>query len=139
VVQTGTPEELFEAPAHVFVGYFIGSPGMNFLDAEVAGDRATLAGGSVVALGGRYAPAAGRIGIRPEYATLTEGEGLALTIGRVEDIGRHRIVRGEVAGSPLDIVVPEGIPIPQSPRVHFTAGKVNVYVDDWRVAPDGEA
>ena len=29
VVQMGTPEELFETPQHTFVGYFIGSPGMN--------------------------------------------------------------------------------------------------------------
>jgi ABC-type sugar transport system ATPase subunit len=31
VVQMGTPQELFETPAHTFVGYFIGSPGMNVL------------------------------------------------------------------------------------------------------------
>ncbi len=37
VVQTGTPEELFERPRHTFVGYFIGSPGMNVL--PVAADR----------------------------------------------------------------------------------------------------
>ena len=37
VVQIGTPEELFERPAHTFVGYFIGSPGMNV----VAGRGAT--------------------------------------------------------------------------------------------------
>ena len=29
VVQIGTPVELFERPAHTFVGHFIGSPGMN--------------------------------------------------------------------------------------------------------------
>lgn len=52
VVQMGTPEELFETPAHTFVGYFIGSPGMNFLPAEVRGRQAQLADGSVVALGG---------------------------------------------------------------------------------------
>jgi len=32
VVQIGTPEELFEAPAHTFVGYFIGSPGFLLMD-----------------------------------------------------------------------------------------------------------
>ena len=32
-VQIGTPAELFECPEHTFVGYFIGSPGMNFLPA----------------------------------------------------------------------------------------------------------
>src|SRR5690349_4565756 len=31
IVQSGTPQELFEAPSHTFVGHFIGSPGMNFL------------------------------------------------------------------------------------------------------------
>ena len=33
VVQSGTPAELFEKPAHTFVGYFIGSPGMNIVSA----------------------------------------------------------------------------------------------------------
>src|SRR5690606_13471344 len=33
-VQVGTPEDLFERPAHTFVGHFIGSPGMNFLPAQ---------------------------------------------------------------------------------------------------------
>ena len=39
VVQIGTPAELFDKPAHTFVGYFIGSPGMNILPAEVEGPR----------------------------------------------------------------------------------------------------
>ncbi|RQP04534.1 MAG: ABC transporter ATP-binding protein [Paracoccus sp. BP8] len=140
VVQMGTPEELFEKPAHTFVGYFIGSPGMNFLDAEVRGDRALLPGGEVVALGGHYAPAAGRvqIGIRPEHATLVPSGGLPLTIRRVEDVGRHRLVRGEVAGRPLNVVMPEGMPVEGLPQVAFAPGKINVYADDWRVAPQGE-
>jgi len=39
-VQIGTPAELFYRPEHTFVGYFIGSPGMNLMPAEVTGDRA---------------------------------------------------------------------------------------------------
>ena len=39
VVQLGTPQELFERPAHRFVGYFIGSPGMNFLPCRLDGRR----------------------------------------------------------------------------------------------------
>ena len=39
VVQIGTPEQLFERPAHRFVGHFIGSPGMNFLPARGSGGR----------------------------------------------------------------------------------------------------
>ena len=44
IVQVGTPEQLFETPAHRFVGHFIGSPGMNFLACEWAGGAATIAG-----------------------------------------------------------------------------------------------
>jgi glycerol transport system ATP-binding protein len=72
VVQMGTPQELFETPAHTFVGYFIGSPGMNMLDAKV--DRIGRASGGRyvrLPLGARYGSVTcGRvqIGIRPEYS-----------------------------------------------------------------------
>ncbi len=137
VVQIGTPQELFETPAHTFVGYFIGSPGMNFLEARVSGDRATLADGSVVSLGGRYAAVAGQIGIRPEHAVLTDEAGLPVTVRRVEDVGRHRLVRAELFGRPLNIVAPEGTPVAGLARVAFAPQKINVYADDWRVAPEG--
>src|SRR5690606_16183724 len=42
IVQIGTPVELFERPRHTFVGYFIGSPGMNFLPARVSGATAMV-------------------------------------------------------------------------------------------------
>ena len=37
IVQIGTPAELFERPKHTFVGYFIGSPGMNVMPVAVEG------------------------------------------------------------------------------------------------------
>ena len=136
VVQTGTPEELFERPAHSFVGYFIGSPGMNFFDARIEGRLARLDGASVD-LGLNYVVPPGacaRIGIRPEYVELTRGEGLPITIRRVEDVGRHRLVRAEAAGQALSILVPEGTPIgAEMTHVRFPPDRVGVYVDDWRV------
>ena len=141
VVQMGTPEELFETPAHTFVGYFIGSPGMNFFDAEVQGTRARL-GDAVVDLGAAYGPQTGRvqIGIRPEHAVLTAGEGLPFSIRRVEDVGRHRLVRGSVAGAEFNIVAPEGMAIGTDlTHVRFQPEKINVYANDWRVAPEGRA
>ena len=47
VVQSGTPAELFDKPAHTFVGYFIGSPGMNIVPAEVRGREARIDGHSI--------------------------------------------------------------------------------------------
>jgi len=46
VQQVGTPGELYEAPINVFVAGFIGSPSMNFLPAELDGDRIKLSIGT---------------------------------------------------------------------------------------------
>jgi len=135
VVQMGTPEELFETPAHTFVGYFIGSPGMNLLPATVQGNRATVAG-TEIPLAANYTPPRGRvqIGIRPEYATLTAGQGLPFTLRRVEDVGRHRIIRGEVAGQPVNVIAPEGMAVGTDlTHVSFAPDRISVYADDWRV------
>jgi glycerol transport system ATP-binding protein len=136
VVQMGTPEELFETPEHTFVGYFIGSPGMNLLAAEIAGSEARLQG-VAVPLGAGYGPTTGRtqIGIRPEYVLIAD-EGLPVTVKRVEDVGRHRIVRAELQGQPLNAILPEGMAVPGADaKVSFAAGKINVYANDWRVTP----
>ena len=139
VVQMGTPEELFETPAHTFVGYFIGSPGMNLMDATIAGNRAHL-NGCDVALGASYAPVVGRsqIGIRPEYCSLTSGSGLPVTLRRVEDVGRHRIIRADLFGQAFNLIAPEGMVIgADMTRVVFAPDKINVFADDWRVAAQG--
>jgi glycerol transport system ATP-binding protein len=135
VVQMGTPEELFETPAHTFVGYFIGSPGMNLFEAEVTGSEARL-GSVTVPLGAAYGPTTGRtqIGIRPEYVLLSD-EGIPVSVKRVEDVGRHRIVRAELQGQPLNAILAEGTSVPADPRVSFATARINVYANDWRVAP----
>jgi glycerol transport system ATP-binding protein len=138
VVQLGTPEELFETPGHTFVGYFIGSPGMNLLDAEVSGAVARC-GGVEVPLGAAYRTPKGRvqIGFRPEFVRLSSGEeGLPVAIRRVEDVGRFKILRAEFEGTPVNAILPEGAPVPaDARRLVFDPERVNVYADDWRVAP----
>ena len=140
VVQMGTPTELFERPAHTFVGYFIGSPGMNVLDARVEGRRA-LVGGGEVTLAQDYGAPAGKveIGVRPEYVRLVAGDaGLPVTVRRVEDVGRHKIVRAEMAGTEINILVPEDQPVSADMnRVVFDPAGINVYADDWRVEGQG--
>ena len=67
IEQVGSPIELYENPANMFVAGFIGSPTMNFMKASATGDGALLAAGPAARL------AAGQevvIGIRPEHLTL---------------------------------------------------------------------
>ncbi len=142
VVQIGTPQELFERPAHTFVGYFIGSPGMNLFDAEIDGSTARIAG-ATVQLDGGYAPGSGKIqiGVRPEFVRLTSDEtGVRATIKRVEDVGRHKIIRLDVEGHEVSAIAGEGDAISEgAQRITFDTASINVYVDDWRIAPEGKA
>ncbi|MBS8225642.1 ABC transporter ATP-binding protein [Vannielia litorea] len=141
VVQIGTPEELFERPEHTFVGYFIGSPGMNLIPAKVEGNRAYI-DGAELALAHGYGEVQGRValGVRPEYAKLSATEGLPVKVRRVEDVGRHKIVRAEFFGNEINVIAGEGDEIgADMTRVAFDADHVNVYANDWRVSPQGEA
>ena len=144
VIQIGTPEELFETPEHTFVGYFIGSPGMNVIPAKVEGNRAYV-NGAEIALAHGYGPLSGRVelGVRPEYVRLSETGGLPVKISRVEDVGRHKIVRAECFGNEINVIAGESDEIgPDMTRITFEAEAVNVYADDWRVrpqAPEGKA
>ncbi|WP_172327868.1 ABC transporter ATP-binding protein [Mangrovicoccus sp. HB161399] len=135
VVQIGTPEELFETPEHTFVGYFIGSPGMNLLPAEVEGSMARV-GGQQIGLGRGYGPLSGKveIGIRPEHARLSRDEGLPVTIRRIEDVGRHRIIRADFGGREINVIAGEDESVgPGMSRVAFDPARINVYADGWRV------
>ncbi|MEH6392970.1 MAG: ABC transporter ATP-binding protein, partial [Sulfitobacter sp.] len=105
VVQMGTPQELFETPQHTFVGYFIGSPGMNVLDASVQGDKAVI-DGTEISLGQGFGTPTGKVevGVRPEFTTLASGDvGLPVTVKRVEDVGRHKIVRTDFKGTAINV------------------------------------
>ncbi|WP_306111610.1 MULTISPECIES: ABC transporter ATP-binding protein [Roseovarius] len=141
VVQIGTPEDLFNTPEHTFVGYFIGSPGMNVIPAKVEGNQAYI-NGSELSLANSYAPLEGRveIGVRPEFARLSDSEGLPVKVRRVEDVGRHKIIRADCFGTPINIIADEAEEVrADATRVAFDPAHVNVYANDWRVTPQGRA
>ncbi|OLP61092.1 ABC transporter ATP-binding protein [Xaviernesmea oryzae] len=134
IVQIGTPAELFETPRHTFVGYFIGSPGMNVMPASIDGATASVGGQTIALSAAPRLPAAGRIelGIRPEFVKLERG-GLPVQVEKVEDIGRHKIVRARFAGQKLAIVVPEEEEIPAEAGIRFDPSAIGVFADSWRV------
>ena len=61
------------------------------------------------------------------------GSGLPITVERVEDVGRRRIVRARLEGAELVIAVPEDAEVPADARVEFQTGKVGVFADSWRL------
>jgi glycerol transport system ATP-binding protein len=133
VVQIGTPEQLFDEPEHTFVGYFIGSPGMNILPGSVMGSTVTMADHSFE-LDRHYKPVSGsvEIGIRPEFISVTDAatagaHGIPMQVKAVENIGRHKIVRGSVNGQRIDAVIQEDANVPAEPFAVFDTSRMNVY------------
>ena len=93
VEQAGTPLSLYDDPANLFVGGFIGSPRMNFLRAERGADgqiRLPDHGNVVVPLTLASAPQPGQdllLGVRPEHFGADLPVRLAVTVDLVEHLG----------------------------------------------------
>ncbi|HEV7415568.1 MAG TPA: ABC transporter ATP-binding protein [Tianweitania sediminis] len=134
IVQIGTPAELFERPKHTFVGYFIGSPGMNVLPMELAGGSARVGSNEIPLFAPPASVPSGKLelGIRPEFVRIGR-EGMPATITKVEDIGRHRIVRAQLEGYEVAAIVDEDADLPAEPRLLFDPAGINLYADNWRV------
>ena len=137
VVQSCTPVELFERPAHTFVGHFIGSPGMNLLPCEIdAAGVARFAGHAVATASGDLAAARGKrteIGVRPEFVRLAD-TGIPVQFERIDDIGRVRIVSARHGAHRIKLLVAEGQTIPEAHgHVAFDAPHTRVYADGWVV------
>jgi multiple sugar transport system ATP-binding protein len=115
--QYGTPRDLYDRPANVFVATFIGSPSMNLYE---AGFGAAGASGTTptVALGSQRltlpAPVAARVaayqgrkiivGVRPEDLAVSSGAGpgaaLVADVRRVEVLGSEQHVYFSVDATP---------------------------------------
>lgn len=101
VIQQGDPQTLFENPRTEHVGYFIGSPAMNFIPAEQGPQGVHILDQQVVMP--IKAPAAGskdlKIGFRPEHVSLTpDGERIAARVMRIWFEGLDQVLELESAG-----------------------------------------
>lgn len=117
-VQVGSAEALFERPAHTFVGHFIGSPGMNFLPAQVVGGVLTVQGQAVQVPQGLAVPQGElKLGIRPEYlqvSDVAEPGTLAAVVRQVQDVGTYQMMSCDAAGVALKLRL---APQAQAPKV----------------------
>lgn len=143
VLQLGTPEELFEAPSHTFVGYFIGSPGMNFLPCAPDGAGVRIDGGHVpLAPGVVDRLPAGcsdlKLGIRPQFLKLVDRPGddtVPVSIVDTEDLGNYQLVETRVGEHTVMVKIPEGAGVPGGEaHLRFPAAWARLYADGVLVA-----
>ena len=108
--QVGTPRELYERPANVFVAGFIGSPAMNLFTADLV-DGGVQFGTDKVALDRETLQATSSkqvtVGVRPEDLRVsTSGKGIEAVVDIVEELGADGFLYGhtELGGEKVDIV-----------------------------------
>jgi multiple sugar transport system ATP-binding protein len=120
IEQLGTPREIYERPASLFVADFIGAPPMNFLSVRGSlslGARAIRLGDAVVAMPQIREDLEERdllLGVRPEDVRLRDGGALGGEVFGAEYLGTTQIVtlstpHGTVrARLPADVAVRRG-------------------------------
>jgi len=121
-VQIGSAEDLFEKPAHTFVGHFIGSPGMNFLASEV-NVQSLMVGECRIGLNDQQAKSLQglkhiKLGIRPEYVDVQAQASvntIPAQVDRVQDLGTNKLITLRCAGHVLRARLP-------LTAQHFTVG-----------------
>mgnify|MGYP003945734475 CR=1 FL=1 len=148
IVQFGTPRELFERPSHTFVGYFIGSPGMNLI--EVTAQPGGVGFGSThlplsSTLQQRIVEAQGKslkVGIRPEFVHVWDGpydDAMRADVVHVEDLGTYKILTLNLDGAPLKVRLAEDKPVPEGTAyISFPAQWLMVYADEYLLEPLSE-
>ena len=102
VEQIGPPLDVYERPNSTFVASFIGSPPMNFIPAEVSGEKLHLGGQTLPVPAAADGPVI--VGIRPEHLILSpNSNGYAVSIDDVEPQGAETLIYSRLEQSPLVI------------------------------------
>ena len=131
VEQIGTPLELFDRPANLFVAQFIGSPAMNVF-------AGTVHGGAVEALGQRWPLPAGlqpveggavHYGVRPGDLVLA-AQGIEAKVVVVEPTGAETELLLDIAGTQLVAVMHGRTSAQPDDRVHLRVDPAAVHVFD---------
>ena len=81
IEQVGTPQEVYDRPASVFIAQFVGTPPMNILPA------------------GSVEPGEHLVGVRPEHLHITPDGPISMTVTLVEQLGHEMLITGMVGES----------------------------------------
>ncbi len=134
VEQVGSPQELYDRPANVFVAGFIGSPKMNFVSATVV-DGALVHPAFEAPLPLPLARATGRdvtLGLRPEHLTLEGGaHGIALVADLTESLGGTTLIHAQTpAGEAMLLQAPGRVALAKGERFRVGFDPAHAYVFD---------
>jgi multiple sugar transport system ATP-binding protein len=120
IVQTGTPDEIYNQPVNRFVADFVGEPPMNILEGRIVRQDGVLQfdlGGAAIPVNDRLGHALEvadgtewQLGVRPSGVTLeptrTKQSDIPATVFVSEPLGRDTIMETRLAGQAVTVKVP---------------------------------
>ena len=137
IEQTGSPLQLYDHPANLFVAGFIGSPAMNMLPGTL---RRNGSGAEIEFGDGTRVPAprnAGGtdgqsvvFGTRPEHLALANGNGIAAQVAVVEPTGADTFVSCRHQGAELSVVFRERHQFSPGSTIHLQPDLVHAHLFD---------
>jgi glycerol transport system ATP-binding protein len=143
VVQNGTPAELHSEPQSPFIGYFIGSPGMNLLECSLKGEVLDLHGFALKIspeLKSRLSRLASpfQFGIRPEFVDPgreQKEDRIPMNVSLIENMGAYKILNLSSNGIRIKgrVSATERVFVGDRLWVGFPEDKVKIFKDNKRV------
>ena len=130
IQQVGTPKEVYNNPANIFVADFIGTPSINIIDAmvqhennefylEINGNKISLENSNIPAeYLGNYKGKKVKAGIRPNSIYLSDSSGMiaGFVVNQVENTGSEQFVYGNIGS--------DNITVQESGEKQFAVGSV---------------
>ncbi|MCB6180164.1 sn-glycerol-3-phosphate ABC transporter ATP-binding protein UgpC [Rhodobacter sp. Har01] len=137
IEQVGTPAEVHDRPASVYVAGFIGSPAMNFLPGQISLVRrgVLLENGTLIPLAQMPVLEDGhlvQLGIRPEHARLTpRGRGvIEAQVDMIEDLGAQRLCNLMFEDMPFCVLIEARPPLPAGTPVGLDIPAEHIHLFD---------
>ncbi|WP_413988031.1 ABC transporter ATP-binding protein [Labrys okinawensis] len=135
IQQVGAPLDLYDDPANMFVAGFIGSPAMNFLNAEVApasgadGQMLKVGDTPLATLPGKGLPSSVIVGIRPERVVLSSAGDVPARVDLIEPTGLGTVAHLQIGGQDLKLFTTERpqITVGEMVKLAITSGDLRLF------------
>ena len=141
--QIGSPQELYDHPANVFVAGFIGSPAMNFATVKAIEGGDLMLGNAQLRLAGEPARAAEQqpkgkdllIGFRPEHLELANGMGdgavrIPAKVDVVEYLGNDELIHAQAEGHEIVALLPSDRKLDVGQQVELAVPMEKLHIFD---------
>jgi multiple sugar transport system ATP-binding protein len=130
IEQVGSPLEVYDHPANLFVAAFIGSPSMNMLKGEVTAEGVRMTPDILLPLPKGHKAQLGQkviYGIRPEH--LKPGPGIAAQVAVVEPTGPEMHIYADLGGEEVCAITSDRVTVQRGAEISLVprADKAHVF------------